>query len=105
MGLRFRKSVNLGPLRINFSKSGVGYSYGVKGYRVTHKANGGKRTTVSIPGTGISHVTETPRTSPNSRPIAANRGPTTGDKCYYTFIAVMVLANIVVWTADLLLWL
>lgn len=58
MGLRFRKSVKLGPLRINFSKSGVGYSYGVKGYRVTHTANGRKRTTVSIPGTGISHVTE-----------------------------------------------
>lgn len=59
MGLRFRKSVKLGPLRINFSRSGVGYSYGVKGYRVTHAANGRKRTTVSIPGTGISHVTET----------------------------------------------
>ena len=61
MGFRFRKSVKLGPLRINFSKSGVGYSYGVKGYRVTHTATGRKRTTVSIPGTGISHITETPK--------------------------------------------
>ena len=26
MGLRFRKSINLGPLRINLSKSGVGFS-------------------------------------------------------------------------------
>lgn len=33
MGLRYRKSVKLGGLRINFSKSGVGYSYGVKGLR------------------------------------------------------------------------
>ena len=59
MGLRFRKSVKFGPFRLNFSKSGVGYSYGVKGCRVTHKATGGVRTTASIPGTGISYVTET----------------------------------------------
>ena len=58
MGLRYRKSINLGPLRLNLSKSGVGYSYGVKGYRVTHTANGKVRTTRSIPGTGVSHVTE-----------------------------------------------
>lgn len=66
MGFRFRKSVKLGPMRINFSKSGVGYSYGVKGYRVTHTANGRKRTTVSIPGTGLSHVTETPKAKQSS---------------------------------------
>ena len=36
MGLRFRKSINLGGgFRINLSKSGVGYSWGAKGYRVT----------------------------------------------------------------------
>lgn len=37
MGFRFRKSVNLGPLRVNFSKSGVGYSVGGKGFRATKK--------------------------------------------------------------------
>ena len=56
MGFRFRKSINLGPLRINFSKSGIGYSVGNKFARVTKKANGGVRTTATIPGTGISHV-------------------------------------------------
>lgn len=59
MGIRYRKSVNLGPLRINFSKSGVGYSVGGKGYRVTKTATGQVRRTASIPGTGISHVTTT----------------------------------------------
>lgn len=58
MGFRFRKSINLGPLRINFSKSGIGYSVGNKFARVTKKANGGVRTTATIPGTGISHVQE-----------------------------------------------
>lgn len=59
MGFRFRKSINLGGgFRINLSKSGVGYSWGGKGYRVTKKASGGTRTTASIPGTGLSYVSE-----------------------------------------------
>lgn len=56
MGIRYRKGINMGPLRINFSKSGVGVSAGVKGFRVTKKAGGGVRTTASIPGIGISSV-------------------------------------------------
>lgn len=56
MGLRFRKSVNLGPLRLNFSKSGVGMSVGVKGFRVGRSAKGKTTATVSLPGTGISYV-------------------------------------------------
>ena len=60
MGFRYRKSINLGGgFRINISKSGVGYSWGVKGYRVTKTAKGTVRTTASIPGTGISFVEET----------------------------------------------
>lgn len=59
MGWRFRKSVKL-PLgfRVNFSKTGIGYSWGMKGYRKTVTANGRLRTTYSIPGTGISYVEE-----------------------------------------------
>lgn len=60
MGTRFRKSINLGGgARLNLSKSGVGFSAGVKGARVTKTAKGTTRTTLSIPGTGLSHVTET----------------------------------------------
>ena len=59
MGMRFRKSINLGGgARVNISKSGIGGSIGGIGYRYTKKANGGTRTTVSIPGTGISYVKE-----------------------------------------------
>ena len=60
MGLRYRKSIKLfgGALRINFSKSGIGYSYGGKGARITKTANGRTRATLSVPGTGISYVTE-----------------------------------------------
>ena len=63
MGWRFRKSIDiLGLFRINFSKSGIGFSWGVPGYRVTKMANGRTRKTVSIPGTGVSHVSETGKT-------------------------------------------
>lgn len=33
MGFYLRKSINFGPMRLNFSKSGVGLSAGVKGFR------------------------------------------------------------------------
>ncbi|NHI48081.1 DUF4236 domain-containing protein [Clostridium botulinum] len=56
MGFRFRKSVKIGPFRINFSKSGIGYSVGSKGYRVTKRADGRIQETYSVPGTGVSYV-------------------------------------------------
>ena len=59
MGFRYRKSINLGGgFRINQSKSGVGYSWGTKGYRITKTAKGTTRRTYSIPGTGLSYTEE-----------------------------------------------
>ena len=54
MGARFRKSKNFGPFRVNISKSGIGYSVGNKFVRVAHTADGEKRTTYTLPGTGLS---------------------------------------------------
>ena len=48
----------MGPFRVNASKSGLGWSVGVPGARYTQMANGRKRVTASIPGTGISWVEE-----------------------------------------------
>lgn len=57
MGLNFRKSVSLGKgLRLNLSKSGVGASWGIPGFRVSKTATGQTRTTVGIPGTGLSYT-------------------------------------------------
>ena len=72
MGWRFRKSIDiLGLFRINFSKSGVGFSWGVPGYRVTKMANGRTRKTVSIPGTGVSHVSETGKNKKSSTAVTS----------------------------------
>lgn len=78
MGFRYRKSINLGGgFRVNFSKSGVGYSWGRKGYRITKTAKGRTRTTTSIPGTGLSWVNEQERKNtqnpqPRSQPQASS---------------------------------
>lgn len=75
MGFRFRKSFGKGPFRVNISKSGVGYSVGTKGLRYTKKAGGGTRTTASIPGTGISYVTESGSKAKASRATAPKSIP------------------------------
>ncbi len=41
MGLFFKKSINLGGgLKLNLSKSGIGFSFGVKGFRISKNSKG-----------------------------------------------------------------
>lgn len=57
MGGRFRKSINLGPgVKLNASKKGIGMSAGVKGLRISRGADGKKRVTASLPGSGLSYT-------------------------------------------------
>lgn len=66
MGFRFSKRIKIVKgVNLNLSKSGVGVSAGVKGLRVGTGPRG-TRTTVSIPGTGISHTTHSGRKSANA---------------------------------------
>ena len=39
-GFIFRQNINLGLLRINFSKSGVGFSIGIPGFRIVKPPKG-----------------------------------------------------------------
>jgi hypothetical protein len=55
MGLFYRKSVNLGPFRVNLSGSGIGYSVGGRGFRVGKSSRGRNYTAFSIPGTGVGY--------------------------------------------------
>jgi tetratricopeptide (TPR) repeat protein len=82
MGFRIRKSIQIVPgVRMTFSKTGIGYSAGVKGYRITKRADGRVQRTASVVGTGISYVTTSgsartrgvarPRVSP--APVVARR--------------------------------
>ena len=55
MGLFYRKSVKLGPFRVNLSGSGIGYSVGGRGFRVGKSSRGRNYTAFSIPGTGVGY--------------------------------------------------
>lgn len=55
MGFRFSKRIKLAKgVNLNFSKSGIGISAGVKGARIGTGPKGTKAT-FSVPGTGISY--------------------------------------------------
>ncbi|MDY8105877.1 DUF4236 domain-containing protein [Pediococcus pentosaceus] len=106
MGWRYRKSLNLGKyFRMNFSKSGVGWSTGFKGFRYTKKANGGTRTTNTISGTGISYVKDYPdkTKSKNSiKPDINNMSPNK-KKPYKNWLIVfaIILAIILIFKLNL----
>ncbi len=77
MGFRLRRSARLGPLRFNFSKGGLSsISVGGRGasFNIPVNRSGGPRTTVGMPGTGLSwSVEHTP-----DRPVAIPAGPAAG---------------------------
>jgi len=80
MGFYYRKSVRLGPFRVNVSNSGVGYSVGGGGFRTGVSARGRRYNTFSIPGTGIGY-----RTSPKS------------GGCLVLFVGTLIAAALVLW--------
>lgn len=53
MGFIFRKSINLGPLRINIGKNGISLSTGVPGLRIGRNSKGKTYTSAGIPGIGM----------------------------------------------------
>ena len=88
MGFRFRRSARLGPLRFNFAKGGLSsISVGGRGasFNIPVTRRGSPRTTVGLPGTGLSwSVEHTPATGqppslgaaaglPNSRRLRAGQ--------------------------------
>ncbi|MFD6896986.1 DUF4236 domain-containing protein [Rhodococcus sp. NPDC060086] len=77
MGFRMSKSIKIVPgVRLNVSRSGIGYSVGGKGVRVTKHANGRVSRTLSVPGSGLSHrQTISPARSRTSNSARARRSP------------------------------
>lgn len=75
MGWNFRRSHQIGGFRVNLSKSGVSYSFGGKGFRVTKTALGSVKATASIPGTGLSYTKtySNPKQQPSKNPLPAKK--------------------------------
>ena len=77
MGWYFRKSIGSGPFRINFSKSGISYSLGVKGARVNFSNRG---TYVNFGANGIYYrkkISSTNNNYPNSNYLPKHYEPIT----------------------------
>jgi len=56
MGIRFKKSFNVGFFRTNLTKSGIGYSFGVPGFRFGVNSTGQRYISIGIPGTGLYYI-------------------------------------------------
>lgn len=85
MGFSYRKSIKAGPFRLNLSKSGLGLSAGVPGFRVTQSSTGRRYTTFNIPGSGMSY--RTPSTKPDAQ------------GCLVPLVALLGLAAGGIWLA------
>jgi hypothetical protein len=69
MGFRFRRSVRLFPgVRLNFSRSGVSTSIGVRGASMTFGSRGAYAN-VGIPGSGLSYRTRLDAPAPRQRVV------------------------------------
>ena len=78
MAFRFRRSARLGPLRFNFGKGGLSsISVGGRGasFNIPVARSGGPRTTVGLPGTGLSWSMEQ---TLDDRPAAIPAGAAQG---------------------------
>jgi hypothetical protein len=53
MAWRFRKVFSTGPFRLNLSRRGVGWSWGVPGLRYGVSADGRRYLSVGFPGLGL----------------------------------------------------
>lgn len=104
MGFRYRKSVNMGPFRLNASKSGLGWSVGVPGARYTKMANGRKRVTASIPGTGISWVEESKKHEPTNTKTEPEEETLTGWAFFWKVIKDLLVVLFYIGLAFLLVF-
>ena len=75
MGWSFRRSIRIGPLRFNLSKSGIGASAGIPGLSAGKDAKGRNYSQVSIPGTGI-YRRDYYKTKPTVTPAPTSPSPT-----------------------------
>ena len=89
MAIRFRRSIQLGPIRLNLSKKGLGASIGVKGLRTGIRADGSRYTETTIPGTGISSRTEHGK-SPRPTTPAKDSDQNPGKDGFPVFAMIMI---------------
>ena len=67
MGLKWRKSMSMGPIRANVSNSGVGWTINLGLCRLGLNAQGRLYFSAGIPGTGLYYTTNVNNQSKSSQ--------------------------------------
>lgn len=94
MGFRFQKRIKIVPgLTLNLSKKGVSTSIGVRGARVTFGHNQ-TRTTVGVPGTGLSHTSIKSANSSSQQQPKANLSVGVIVFVAFAVIAIVLISSI-----------
>jgi hypothetical protein len=103
MGWRFRRSIKIFPgIRLNFSRSGVSTSVGIRGAHIT-VGHGKVRETVGLPGSGISytHVERTHHQTAEEHPGEDQSQPVAdalpSGRAWRGWLWIALLVAIVVW--------
>lgn len=74
MGFRLYKSVKLAKgVRLNVSKTGIGMSADIPGFRYSVHSSGRRTRTVGVPGSGAYYRTDSGGRRTASRPTGASR--------------------------------
>lgn len=97
MGFLFRRSIRLGPVRLNISRRGIGASIGVRGLRTGVSSTGRRYTRVSLPGTGLGYEhTHQPSPGADSTPEPSPAAEA-ADEATLGWLAVLTLAAVMLY--------
>jgi hypothetical protein len=91
MGWNLRRSLRFGPFRINLSKSGVGYSVGLPGYRLGKDAKGRPYQQMSIPGTGIYRRDYMQPGTQQAQPTQPQQSSSSGRLIFYGILLLLLI--------------
>jgi len=99
MGFFLRRSISFGPIRFNFSKSGIGVSVGGRGFRTGISSTGRRTTRVSIPGTGIGYQYNHPKEQGKPSSEAPIPSREVNGQPVLLFAVLLGLLGIILWAA------
>ncbi|MGE1562071.1 DUF4236 domain-containing protein [Pantoea septica] len=99
MGFRFRKRIKIAPgLHLNLSKSGVSASIGGKGATI-NVGRKGVRSTLGIPGTGLSHTSQLAKFSATDAVASSDRAPKAAKSALTQLFKLAILLALLAWVS------
>ena len=96
--VRFRRSFRLLPgVRLNLGKRSTSVSLGVRGAHVTLGGPQGTRTTVGLPGTGLSYTEVSKPHQDEEGPVQAPAQQPSRGRAWLWIAVLMAIAGLLLW--------